>query len=195
MKKSIAALALAGTIALTGAVPAMAATLPGTGPPTPPFLTALLDPAKPSLSPARGFLRRRTTHHPRNAGARRRHQRRKHRRRQPHAFPQDQRLCCAAQDFTHDGDCRWRHSHSPLTISEPGVYTLTATGVTSGHKVHADRHRRRGSSWPAPARHPDSGLANTGGPAPAWPTPVLTPASSCGRWLVAAHWLPALLRW
>jgi hypothetical protein len=131
MKKSIAALALAGTIALTGTAPAMAANYPA-----PSTNSAVSDgvvgPGRSLHLFRQGLLRWRTPDHPGNA------------REQPR-LPRAQALlvpvqaapCPARSAFT------LRHRRStqrltlpaqflPLTINEPGTYTITATGVNSG---------------------------------------------------------------
>lgn len=130
MKKSIAALALAGTIALTGTAPAVAANYPA-----PPANSAVSDgvvgPGEAFTFSARGFhagepLIIRVTPGARPAstgasiagGASR-------------SVPSKISVLLAAQEINATADAAGAVA-LPLTISEPGTYTITATGVNSG---------------------------------------------------------------
>lgn len=130
MKKSIAALALAGTIALTGTAPAVAANYPA-----PPANSAVSDgvvgPGEAFTFSARGFfagepLIIRVTPGAAPAatgasiagGASR-------------SVPSKISVLLAAQEFNATADAAGAVA-LPLTISDPGVYTVTATGVKSG---------------------------------------------------------------
>lgn len=129
MKKSIAALALAGTIALTGAVPAMAANYPA-----PPANAAVSDgvvgPGESFTFSARGFfagepliIRVTPGAAPAATGASIANGSR--------TVPVKINVVLAAQEFNATADAAGAVA-LPLTISEPGVYTITATGVNSG---------------------------------------------------------------
>ena len=131
MKKSIAALALAGTIALTGTAPAVAANYPA-----PPANSAVSDgvvgPGEAFTFSARGFfagepLIIRVTPGARPAspgasiagGASR-------------SVPSKISVLLAAQELRATADSAGAVA-LPLTINDPGTYTITATGVNSGH--------------------------------------------------------------
>src|SRR5688572_25747756 len=129
MKKSIAALALAGTIALTGAVPAMAARYPA-----PPANAAVSDgvvgPGEAFTFSARNFranepliIRVNPGAQPASTGASIANGGR--------SVPSKIGIVLAAQEFNAVADSTGAVS-LPLTISEPGVYTITATGLESG---------------------------------------------------------------
>src|ERR687898_239569 len=129
MKKSIAALALAGTIALTGAVPAMAARYPA-----PPANAAVSDgvvgPGEAFTFSARGFtpnepliIRVTPGARPASTGASIANGGR--------TVPVRIAPVAVTQEFNAVADATGAVS-LPLTISEPGVYTVTATGVDSG---------------------------------------------------------------
>lgn len=133
MKKSIAALALAGTIVMTGTAPAMAVN--NNNYPAPPANSAVSDgvvgPGETFTFSGRGFLAGerliiRVTPGARPAstgasiaggGSR--------------SVPSKISVVLAAQEFSTTADANGAFAF-PLSISEPGVYTLTATGVTSG---------------------------------------------------------------
>ncbi|MEN8583640.1 LPXTG cell wall anchor domain-containing protein [Burkholderia sp. RS01] len=155
MKKSIAALALAGTIVLTAAVPAMATT----NYPAPPANSAVSDgvvgPGESFTFSGRGFLAGerliiRVTPGARPAstgasiagGASR-------------SVPSKINVVLAAQEFSATADANGAFA-IPLTLSEAGVYTLTATGVTSG-KVATQTITVEGA-----AGNSGAGLSNTG---------------------------------
>jgi LPXTG-motif cell wall-anchored protein len=166
LKKSIAALALAGTIVLTAAVPAMATT---TNYPAPPANSAVSDgvvgPGESFTFSGRGFLAGerliiRVTPGARPAstgasiagGASR-------------SVPSKINVVLAAQEFSATADANGAFA-VPLTISEPGVYTLTATGVTSG-KVATQTITVEGAAGNSGAGLSNAGasgagLANTG---------------------------------
>ena len=132
MKKSIAALALAGTIALTGTAPAMAANYPAT-PANAAVSDGVVGPGEAFTFSARGFFAGEpliirvtpgaapaaTGASIAGAGASR-------------SVPSKISVYTAAQEINATADASGAVS-LPLTISEPGVYTITATGVNSGH--------------------------------------------------------------
>lgn len=129
MKKSIAALALAGTIALTGSAPAIAANYPA-----PPANAAVSDgvvgPGEAFTFSARGFfagepliIRVNPGAAPASTGASIANGSR--------TVPVKINVALAAQELTATADAAGAVSLQ-LTINEPGVYTITATGVESG---------------------------------------------------------------
>jgi LPXTG-motif cell wall-anchored protein len=162
LKKSIAALALAGTIALAGAAPALATY------PAPPANSAVSDgvvgPGETFTFSGRGFLAGerliiRVTPGARPAstgasiagGASR-------------SVPTKIDVVSAvAQEFSTTADANGAFAF-PLSISETGVYTLTATGVTSG-KVATQTVTVEGAAADLSNTGGNSGagLANTGG--------------------------------
>lgn len=161
MKKSIAALALAGTIALTGTAPAFAANYPA-----PPANSAVSDgvvgPGETFTFSGRGFLAGepliiRVTPGARPAstgasiagGASR-------------SVPSKISVYAAAQEFSTTADANGAFAF-PLSISEPGVYTLTATGVTSGTVVTQSVTVEGAATDLGSGTGTGSGLANTGG--------------------------------
>lgn len=136
MKKSIAALALAGTIALTGAVPAMATTnnypAPGTGTGT--VTDGTVTPGQVFTFSGTGYSAGETitititiTSTPQalgggfSGGA-------------SMAVPSRINVLAAPQTFTTTAAADGSFAF-PLSLSEPGTYTLTAVGNTSGHSV------------------------------------------------------------
>lgn len=162
MKKSIAALALAGTIALTGTAPAVAANYPA-----PPANSAVSDgvvgPGEAFTFSGRGFLAGeplviRVTPGARPAstgasiagGASR-------------SVPSKISVLLAAQEIRATADSAGAVA-LPLTISEPGVYTITATGVNSGHTSDPVTVTVAGEAAAAlpNAGGTGAGLANTG---------------------------------
>ena len=158
MKKSIAALALAGTIALTGTAPAMAATYPA-----PPANAAVSDgvvgPGEAFTFSGQGFLageqliiRVTPGTPPASTGA-------SIAGGPSRSVPSKINVVMAAQEFRATADANGAFA-VPLTISEPGVYTLTATGVTSG-KVATQSITVAGAA--AGSSNTGAGLANTGG--------------------------------
>ena len=166
MKKSIAALALVGTIVLTGTAPAMAVN--NNNYPAPPANAAVSDGVvglgETFTFSGRGFLAGerliiRVTPGARPAstgasiagGASR-------------SVPSKIDVMAAvAQEFSTTADSNGAFAF-PLTISESGVYTLTATGVTSG-KVATQTITVEGAAADLSNTGGDSGagLANTGG--------------------------------
>lgn len=129
MKKSIAALALAGTIALTGSAPAVAANYPA-----PPANAAVSDgvvgPGEEFTFSARGFfagepliIRVDPGAAPASTGASIANGSR--------TVPVKISVVLAAQELRATADAAGAVA-LPLTISEPGTYTITATGVRSG---------------------------------------------------------------
>lgn len=129
MKKSIAALALAGTIALTGTAPAVAANYPAI-----PVNAAVSDgtvgPGESFTFSGRGFhagepliIRVTPGARPASTGA-------SIAGGPSRSVPSKINVVLAAQEFRTTADANGAFAF-PLSISEPGVYTLTATGVTS----------------------------------------------------------------
>jgi len=161
LKKSIAALALAGTIALTGTAPAFAANYPA-----PPANSAVSDgvvgPGETFTFSGRGFLAGerliiRVTPGARPAstgasiagGASR-------------SVPSKISVVLAAQEFSTTADANGAFAF-PLSVSEAGVYTLTATGVTSG-KVATQTVTVEGAATDlGSGTGTGTGLSNTGG--------------------------------
>lgn len=156
MKKSIAALALAGTIALTGAVPAIATT---NNYPAPGSSSGVSDgtvtPGQVFTFFGTGFLAGETititvtlTSTPQalgggfSGGA-------------SMAAPSKINVLAAPQTFTTTAAADGSFAF-PLSLSEPGTYTLTAVGNTSGHTVTQ-------SVTVAAAAVTGTGLSNTGG--------------------------------
>ena len=153
MKKSLAAIALAGSIALIGAAPSMAATYPA-----PPADVAVSDgtvaPGEVFTFTGTGFLAGEAitititiTAAPQaiggsfSGGA-------------SLAVPAKISLPLAPQTLSTTADANGNFA-VPLTLSEAGTYTLTATGQTSG-KVSSASVTVAGAAV-------GSGLANTGG--------------------------------
>ena len=164
MKKSIAALVLAGTIALTGAVPAMAARYPA-----PPANAAVSDgvvgPGEAFTFSARGFragepliIRVTPGAQPASTGASIANGGR--------TVPVRIAPVAVAQEFNAVADANGAVS-LPLTISEPGVYTITATGLESDITsapvtVTVVGNEQAGAVVPGSAGNSGAGLANTG---------------------------------
>lgn len=161
MKKSIAALALAGTIALTGTTSAMAATYPA-----PPANAAVSDgvvgPGEAFTFSGRGFLageqliiRVTPGTPPASTGA-------SIAGGPSRSVPSKINVVMAAQEFRATADSAGAFA-IPLTISDSGVYTLTATGVTSG-KVATQTITVAGTAaGSSTTGGSGAGLANTGG--------------------------------
>lgn len=162
MKKSIAALALAGTIALTGAVPAMAARYPA-----PPANAAVSDgvvgPGEAFTFSARGFragepliIRVRPGAQPASTGASIANGGR--------TVPVRIAPVAVAQDFNAVADAAGAVS-LPLTINEPGIYSITATGLESGVTSDPITVTVAGAATDLSNSGGDNGagLANTGG--------------------------------
>ncbi|WP_395398631.1 LPXTG cell wall anchor domain-containing protein [Arthrobacter sp. UC242_113] len=157
MKKSIAALALAGTIALAGTAPAFATTnnypAPGTGTGT--VTDGTVTPGQVFTFSGTGFLAGETititvtlTVAPQalgggfSGGA-------------AMSVPSKITVLAAPQTFTTTAAADGSFAF-PLSLSEPGTYTLTAVGNTSGHKVTQ-------SVTVVEAAGTGTGLSNTGG--------------------------------
>src|SRR6478735_6431443 len=127
MKKSIAALALAGTIALTGAVPAMAANYPAPGTGSGTVSDGTVTPGQVFTFSGTGFLAGETitititiTSTPQalgglSGGA-------------SMAVPSKINVLAAPQTFTTTAAADGSFAF-PLSLSEPGTYTLTASGA------------------------------------------------------------------
>jgi LPXTG-motif cell wall-anchored protein len=131
MKKTLAALALAGSIALIGSAPAMAATYPAL-PPQAAVSDGVVGPGETFIFSGQGFLAGETltiTVTPGDApasdgasiagGA---------------AVAAKISLFLAPSTLSTTADAQGKFS-LPISISEPGNYTLTATGNTSGVTV------------------------------------------------------------
>ncbi|MDR6505093.1 LPXTG cell wall anchor domain-containing protein [Arthrobacter oryzae] len=162
MKKSLAAIALAGSIALIGAVPAVAATYPA-----PPANAAVSDgtvgPGEQFIFRGNGFLAGEgltitvTPGNPPAAngssvsnGSR--------------TVPTKITLPLAPQTFSTTADANGSFAF-PLSISEGGTYTLTATGLTSGKTATAVvtvEGTGLANTGGAPLANTGTGLANTG---------------------------------
>ncbi|MEV7136347.1 LPXTG cell wall anchor domain-containing protein [Arthrobacter sp. NPDC093128] len=162
MKKSLAAIALAGSIALIGAVPAVAATYPA-----PPANAAVSDgtvgPGEQFVFRGNGFLAGEgltitvTPGNPPAAngssvsnGSR--------------TVPTKITLPLAPQTFSTTADANGSFAF-PLSISEGGTYTLTATGLTSGKtatSVVTVEGTGLANTGGAPLANTGTGLANTG---------------------------------
>lgn len=161
MKKTLAALALAGSIALVGAAPSMAATYPAL-PPQAAVSDGVVGPGEDFIFSGQGFLAGETltiTVTPGDApasdgasiagGA---------------AVAAKINLYLAPSTLSTTADAQGRFS-LPISISEAGTYSITATGNTSGVtvgpvtvKVVASLANTGG----APLANTGSGLANTG---------------------------------
>lgn len=170
MKKSIAALTLAGTIALAGSAPAMAdheaPTYPG-GATQGTVSDAAVEPGETTTFNGTGYEAGEDisiTVTPLNANA-------------PQAIggslsggasmavPAKLNVLLAPQTFTTTANSAGAFSF-PLTISEPGTYRLTAEGLSSGHTVSSVVTvigPRNGGRGPAnTSDNSGAGLANTG---------------------------------
>lgn len=168
MKKSVAALALAGTIALTGAAPALA-TYPAPGTGTGTVSDGTVAPGEVFTFSGTGFLAGETititvtlTSTPQalgggfSGGA-------------SMSVPSKINVLAAPQTFTTtaaaDGSFAFQ-----LRLGKPGTYTLTAVGNTSGHKVTqsvtvvagADRGVVNTAGNGSGLANTGAGLANTG---------------------------------
>ncbi|WP_104173226.1 LPXTG cell wall anchor domain-containing protein [Arthrobacter sp. Y81] len=164
MKKTLAAIALAGSIALIGAVPAVAATYPA-----PPANAAVSDgtvgPGEQFVFRGNGFLAGEgltitvTPGNPPAAngssvsnGSR--------------TVPTKITLPLATDTFSTTADANGAFAYT-LSINEPGVYTLTATGATSGKTASATvtvvaSGTGLANTGGAPLANTGAGLANTG---------------------------------
>lgn len=161
MKKSLAALALAGSIALVGAAPSMAATYPAL-PPQAAVSDGVVGPGEDFIFSGQGFLAGETltiTVTPGDApasdgasiagGA---------------AVAAKINLYFAPSTLSTTADAQGRFS-LPISISEAGTYSITATGNTSGVTVGPVTVKVAASlanTGGAPLANTGSGLANTG---------------------------------
>jgi LPXTG-motif cell wall-anchored protein len=161
LKKSIAALALAGTIALTGAVPAMAANYPAPGNGGGTVSDGTVTPGQVFTFSGTGFLAGETitititiTSTPQalgggfSGGA-------------SMAVPSKITVLSAPQTFTTTAAADGSFAF-PLSLSEPGTYTLTAVGATSGHSVSQSVTVAAAAGTGA-GTGTGTGLSNTGG--------------------------------
>src|SRR5688500_167863 len=164
MKKSIAALALAGAIALTGAAPAMAARYPA--PPANAAVSAgVVGPGEAFTFSARGFragepliIRVTPGARPASTGASIANGGR--------SVPSKIALVARAQEINANADSNGEVSLQ-LTINEPGVYTITATGLESDITsapvtVTVVGNEQAGAVVPGSRGNSGAGLANTG---------------------------------
>lgn len=167
MKKSIAALALAAAIASTGAVPAMATT---NSYPAPPVNAAVSDgvvgPGETFTFSGRGFLANERLIIRVTLGARPASTGASIAGGPSRSVPTKISLARAAQEFSTTADSNGAFAF-PLTINEPGIYTLTATGVTSGRTsppvtVTVVGNERAGAVVPDSGKNSGAGLAKTG---------------------------------
>ena len=133
MKKSLATVALAGAIALVGAVPAVAANYPAP-PPNAAVSDGVVGPGETFVFSGRGFLAGETIVINVTPGARPASTGASIAGGPSRSVPA--KIAMAAQTFTTTADSNGTFAF-PLSISEPGVYTLTATGQTSGVVVSA----------------------------------------------------------
>ncbi|MEW1949020.1 LPXTG cell wall anchor domain-containing protein [Pseudarthrobacter sp902506025] len=131
MKKSIAALALAGSIALIGSAPAMAATYPAL-PPQAAVSDGTVGPGESFVFRGQGFLagerliiRVTPGQAPASNGANIAGSR---------AVAARINVVAEAQTLTTTADSQGAFS-LPIAINEPGTYSITATGETSGVTV------------------------------------------------------------
>ncbi|VXB80002.1 Peptidase [Arthrobacter sp. 9AX] len=162
MKKTLAALALAGSLALVGSAPAMAA---GNYPPLPPAAgvnDGTVTPGQTFTFTAQGFLPGETvtitititTTGAANAGGT--------------AVSARIPVYQAPQTVTATADLQGKIS-VPLAINEPGTYSITATGNTSQRTVGpvfvtvaAALANTGSTTGGAPLANTGAGLANTG---------------------------------
>lgn len=163
MKKSIAALALAGTFALTAAVPAVAVNAPY---PAPRANSAVSDgvvgPGESFTFSGRGFLAGERLIIRVTPGARPASTGASIAGGPSRSVPSKINVVLAAQEFSATADANGAFAF-PLTLSESGVYTLTATGVTSG-KVATQTVTVEGAAADLSnsGANAGAGLANTG---------------------------------
>jgi hypothetical protein len=135
MKKTLAALALAGSIALVGSAPAMAATYPAL-PPAAGVSDGTVGPGETFTFTAQGFLAGETDHH---------HHSYHHGHRKSPVAPQSQQDpgFPGTPDAERHRRCPGQDSPSRSPSAKPGHILLTATGNTSGVTV-GPSHRHRG---------------------------------------------------
>lgn len=161
MKKTLAALALAGSIALVGAAPSLAATYPAL-PPQAAVSDGTVGPGEDFVFSGQGFLAGETltiTVTPGDApasdgasiagGA---------------AVAAKINVYLAPSTLSTTADAQGRFS-LPISISEAGTYSITATGNTSGVTVGPVTVKVAASlanTGGAPLANTGSGLANTG---------------------------------
>ncbi|WP_320536358.1 LPXTG cell wall anchor domain-containing protein [Pseudarthrobacter sp. IC2-21] len=161
MKKALAALALAGSLALVGTAPAMAATYPAL-PPAAGVTDGTPAPGQQFFFTAQGFIAGETvtititvtTTGGANAGGT--------------AVSAKIPVFQAPQTLSATADAQGKIS-VPLAINEAGTYSITATGNTSGVvvgpvtvTVAASLANTGGNAGGAPLANTGAGLANTG---------------------------------
>jgi hypothetical protein len=163
MKKSIAALALAGTIALTGTAPAMAANYPAPGTGSGTVSDGTVTPGQVFTFSGTGFLAGETitititiTSTPQALGRRLLGRCRM-------SVPSKINVLAAPQTFTTTAAADGSFAF-PLSLSEPGTYTLTGSGRHFGPLGFSERHRGRSCRhrrW-STGTGTGTGLSNTG---------------------------------
>ncbi|MCT9625597.1 LPXTG cell wall anchor domain-containing protein [Pseudarthrobacter equi] len=161
MKKTLAALALAGSIALVGSAPAMATTYPAL-PPAAAVSDGTVAPGETFVFTGQGFLAGETvtitvtvvTGGAANAGGT--------------AVSAKIPVFQAPQTLTATANAEGKIS-VPLALNEAGTYSITATGNTSGVTVGpvtvtvaASLANTGGNAGGSPVANTGSGLANTG---------------------------------
>lgn len=165
MKKTLATLALAGSIALIGSAPAMAATYPPL-PPQAAVSDGVVGPGETFVFRGQGFLagerliiRVTPGQAPASNGANIAGSR---------AVAARINVVAEAQTLTTTADAQGAFA-LPIAINEAGTYSLTATGETSGVTigpvtvtVAASLANTGGNAAGAPLANTGSGLANTG---------------------------------
>ncbi|UKA74599.1 peptidase [Arthrobacter sp. FW306-07-I] len=165
MKKILSALALAGSIALLGSAPAMAATYPPL-PPQAAVSDGVVGPGETFVFRGQGFLagerliiRVTPGQAPASNGANIAGSR---------AVAARINVVAEAQTLTTTADAQGAFA-LPIAINEAGTYSLTATGETSGVTVGpvtvtvaASLANTGGNAAGAPLANTGSGLANTG---------------------------------
>lgn len=162
MKKSLATIALAGSIAMAGAVPAVAANYPAP-PPQAAVSDGTVGPGETFVFSGRGFLAGERLVITVTPGAR------------PASTGASiaggpggrgrsvpGKIAMAPQTFETTADANGAFAF-PLSISEPGVYTLTATGQTSGVSASAMVTVVGAATGADLAGTGGQSLANTGG--------------------------------
>jgi LPXTG-motif cell wall-anchored protein len=162
MKKTLAALALAGSIALIGSAPAMATTYPAPAPGAGIIADGAIAPGETFTFTGQGFLAGETvtititvvSGSAANAGGT--------------AVSAKIPVFQAPQTLTSTADAQGKIS-VPLALNEAGTYSITATGNTSGVTVGpvtvtvtASLANTGGNAGGAPLANTGSGLANTG---------------------------------
>lgn len=131
MNKSLSIVVLAGALALIGAVPAVAGNYPAP-PPNAAVSDGTVGPGETFVFSGRGFLAGETLVITVTPGGRPASTGASIAGGASRSVPG--KIAMAPQTFTTTADSSGNFAF-PLSISEPGVFTLTATGQTSGHTV------------------------------------------------------------